>query len=72
MATLYEFVGARPVGRPQGFIAQLGAVVRQHRADVRERRRIERELSTYTDRELGDLGISREDIPAIARGTFRR
>ncbi|MDA8248661.1 MAG: DUF1127 domain-containing protein [Rhodospirillales bacterium] len=38
----------------------------------RERARIARELATYTDRELLDLGISRTDIPAIINGTYRR
>jgi uncharacterized protein YjiS (DUF1127 family) len=41
-------------------------------AESRERRRIARELSTYTDAELGELGFSRFDIPAVAAGTFRR
>jgi uncharacterized protein YjiS (DUF1127 family) len=41
-------------------------------AETRERRRIARELSTYTDAELGELGFSRYDIPAVAAGTFRR
>ncbi len=36
------------------------------------RARIARELSTYTDRELFDLGIQRADIPAVLNGTFRR
>jgi len=38
----------------------------------RERARIARELLSYTDRELFDLGISRADIPAIINGTYRR
>ena len=38
----------------------------------RERARIARELLSYTDRELFDLGISRADIPAILDGTYRR
>jgi uncharacterized protein YjiS (DUF1127 family) len=45
-------------------------------ADWRERRRrraqITRELLSYTDRELFDLGITRGDIPAIVNGTYRR
>ncbi len=43
-----------------------------YRAGVRERRRIARELSYYSDAELGELGFSRADIPAVAAGTFRR
>jgi uncharacterized protein YjiS (DUF1127 family) len=38
----------------------------------RERRRIARELSTYSDEELSEFGLSRYDIPAVAAGTFRR
>jgi uncharacterized protein YjiS (DUF1127 family) len=45
------------------------AAWRQKRAT---RARIARELATYTDRELFDLGISRADIPAVINGTFRR
>jgi uncharacterized protein YjiS (DUF1127 family) len=36
------------------------------------RARISRELATYTDRELFDLGITRADIPAVINGTYRR
>ncbi|HTI03247.1 MAG TPA: hypothetical protein VL752_20070 [Acidisoma sp.] len=39
---------------------------------LRERRRIARELETYSDEELAELGFSRLDIPAIAAGTYRR
>ncbi len=52
------------------------AVRRQLFAAWREKRayraRITRELLTYTDRELFDLGIQRADIPAVVNGTFRR
>lgn len=41
-------------------------------AEVRERRRIANELSTYSDDELAELGFSRLDIPAVAAGTYRR
>jgi uncharacterized protein YjiS (DUF1127 family) len=37
-----------------------------------KRRQITRELMTYSDDELGELGFSRYDIPAIAAGTYRR
>lgn len=39
---------------------------------LRERRRITRELETYSDDELSELGLSRFDIPAVAAGTYRR
>jgi hypothetical protein len=37
-----------------------------------ERQQMARELSTYTDRELGELGFSRADLPMIAAGTYRQ
>jgi uncharacterized protein YjiS (DUF1127 family) len=43
-----------------------------YRAAARERNRIVRELSTYSDAELAEFGLSRYDIPAVAAGTFRR
>ena len=36
------------------------------------RARIARELRSYSDRELFDLGIQRADIPAVVNGTYRR
>jgi uncharacterized protein YjiS (DUF1127 family) len=42
------------------------------RAKRAYRARIARELNTYTDRELFDLGIQRADFPAILNGSFRR
>ncbi len=42
------------------------------KAAARERNRIMRELSTYSDDELGELGLSRCDVPAVAAGTYRR
>jgi uncharacterized protein YjiS (DUF1127 family) len=39
---------------------------------ARERNRITRELSSYSNDELGELGLSRSDIPAVAAGTYRR
>jgi uncharacterized protein YjiS (DUF1127 family) len=45
------------------------AAWRQKRAS---RARVARELASYTERELFDLGISRADIPAVINGTFRR
>ena len=38
----------------------------------RQRAQMARELLSYTDRELFDLGISRADIPAILNGTYKR
>lgn len=46
--------------------------VRDWLARRREIARIEFELGTYSDRHLADLGLTRGDIPAVARGRFRR
>jgi uncharacterized protein YjiS (DUF1127 family) len=42
------------------------------REELREYRQQARELAAYTDRELGELGFSRGDLPSIASGTYRR
>ena len=34
--------------------------------------RVTRELNTYTERQLHDLGLSRGDIPDVARGRITR
>ena len=34
--------------------------------------RITQELDRCSDRDLADLGLSRADIPDVARGTYRR
>jgi uncharacterized protein YjiS (DUF1127 family) len=42
---------------------------------INERRRISRiarELNRYSDRDLADMGMTRGDIPAVARGVFPR
>jgi len=39
---------------------------------ARQQDRVARELSLLSDRELADFGLSRGDIPAVARGEFRR
>jgi len=44
----------------------------ERRAARLEREQIARELSSYTDRELGEMGFSRADLPMIAAGTYRR
>jgi uncharacterized protein YjiS (DUF1127 family) len=46
--------------------------VRGWLARRREIARIEFELNTYSDRHLADLGLTRGDIPMVARGRFRR
>jgi len=41
-------------------------VARRQRAQARAT------LQSFSDRELWDLGLSRSDIPAIIKGTYRR
>ncbi len=41
-------------------------------ANRHEAARITRELRSYSDNDLADLGLRRGDIPDVARGTFRR
>jgi len=50
---------------------RFGSHRQRARAQRREIARITRELQGYTDRQLGDLGLSRADIPDVARGMFR-
>ncbi len=61
-------------GAPVGFggLFQIGERYRAHRSASIEQARIRRELESYTDRQLGDLGLSRLDIPAVAAGNFVR
>ena len=46
--------------------------VRMWRAARRAERQILQELSTYTDRELGELNLSRGDVADIAREGYRQ
>jgi len=59
-------------GQFTGAIAERRARFSDWRAKRAYRARIARELNTYTDRELFDLGIQRADFSAILNGTFRR
>ncbi len=66
--------GARPQGRT-GLKAVYHEVALRWQHAWEQRRLVAqytRELNGYTDRELGELGIDRFDIPAVARGTYRR
>lgn len=49
----------------------LGLRWQRSKAQRQEIARITRELQSSTDRQLGDLGLSRADIPDVARGMFR-
>jgi uncharacterized protein YjiS (DUF1127 family) len=53
-------------------LARLRTDFAARRARAAERARIIRELNSYADHELLDLGIGRGDIAAVAEGAFRR
>ena len=42
------------------------------RSQRRQAARIAFELSCYSERELADLGLTRDDIAQVARGEYRR
>ena len=52
-------------------LQRLGMRWQRARAQQRDVDRITLELQGYSDRQLADLGMSRADIPDVARGTFR-
>jgi uncharacterized protein YjiS (DUF1127 family) len=52
--------------------APILARYRAWRDQRRQIARISRELGSYRDSELSDLGLKRADIPDVARGRFRR
>jgi uncharacterized protein YjiS (DUF1127 family) len=57
------------------FAAAAKATWRWLSAPVRaffERELVLRELSSLSDRDLADVGLSRSDVPAIVRGMYRR
>jgi uncharacterized protein YjiS (DUF1127 family) len=54
-----------------GVISRALAGFAARRAARARRARILYELSTYSDRQLQDLGFGRADFDAIADGTFR-
>lgn len=69
------FLRPQHVGLLAAFRIKLGELRpewQQARSQHREVARITHELSGYTDRELAELGLSRSDIPDVARGSFGR
>jgi uncharacterized protein YjiS (DUF1127 family) len=72
MASVYQDSIAHGGFHP---VQGLGAWLSRRLAAFSERRRRAREmaeLAAYSDRELWDLGLSRCDLMAVERGTFRR
>jgi uncharacterized protein YjiS (DUF1127 family) len=63
----------RATGRNLSYrLRSLNLRFQEYRAEAARRSRIMRELSTYSNDELSELGLSRYDIPAVAAGTYRR
>lgn len=50
----------------------LRRMIADRRAERRERVQMARELDSYSDRDLAELGFSRADLPQIVAGTYRR
>jgi uncharacterized protein YjiS (DUF1127 family) len=65
----FDFLGVTAFVRSV-FAFRQGAADR--RAERAERVQMARELASYSDAELGELGFSRADLPAIVAGTYRR
>lgn len=60
---------------PRSLFAQAVIRLRRVRESLAARYKLARdleELHQFNDRELSDLGLSRCDLPAIAKGEFRR
>lgn len=72
-ASVFSFATApvRGLAGPGTALHRLGLRWQRARAQRREVARITRELQGYTERQLADLGLSRADIPDVARGLFR-
>ncbi|HEX3984957.1 MAG TPA: hypothetical protein VHX12_14790 [Acidisoma sp.] len=64
-----DFLGFATVFRG---LRLLRETIVERRAERAERVQMARELASYSDRELGELGFSRADLPMIAAGTYRR
>jgi len=68
---LPEQVSFRGLNAGAGFIRAVARAVAPIRAWIEKQHRIdqiERTLNRRSDRQLADMGLTREDIPAVARG----
>jgi len=72
MASSSQIAAPGSLTRAAYALAHLAERLDALRGRRRERHRIMRELNAHTDRELHELGMSRDDIPEIARGAWRR
>jgi hypothetical protein len=65
----FDFLGVTTFVRE---VFALRQIIAERRAERAERMVMARELDSYSDAELGELGFSRGDLPAIINGTYRR
>ncbi len=75
MTSLRAFVSDAPASGFTVLRAKLQYIIDQRRHARAKRQQIKSitwQLGMYSDRELGDLGLNRSDIPDVANGTFRR
>ncbi|MCQ8277079.1 DUF1127 domain-containing protein [Acetobacteraceae bacterium KSS8] len=63
--------GNREISLPV-IVKQAVALLMTRRERARAQNRLRWELSQYSDRELGDMGLSRSDIEDVVQGRFRR
>jgi uncharacterized protein YjiS (DUF1127 family) len=63
---------AVPASQGEGLIANITARVREWIENRRQIARITMELDMHSDHALADMGLSRGDIYAVARGMTRR
>lgn len=72
MATFAQYTPSHALVRPSTGLRRLLARLFAWRAERREIARTLRELERVDTRDLRDLGITRYDFEAIARGVFTR
>lgn len=61
----------RGVLRGLAAVASVFATIARSFADAREAQQLYQKLSSLSERELNDIGLTRDDIPAVVAGTFR-
>ena len=71
-AHAFATLGAPDTNTKGGLFASFSATLAARRARNSARANIRRELESYTDRQLNDLGLSRIDIDDVASGRYRR
>ena len=68
----YNVTNGRPEPVSLSGLASGFSALRTWTAERRRIGQITRELNRYSDRDLSDMGLTRGDIPAVARGLLPR